>query len=119
MEGTSPIAADGGFGPMNYDEDEDGSEDDVTEAADDHLQGQSEAEEGFGDDFDDFEAGAGDEDFGDFDEGFEQSPEPQTVQESWEPPKTPAPIPESPFVSSYILAVHISLPNKPFISLPE
>ena len=104
---------------MNYDEDEDGSEDDVAKEADDPLEGQSEAEEGFGDDFDDFEAGAGDEDFGDFDEGFEQSPEPQTVQESREPPKTPAPIPESPFVSSYILTVHISLPTKPFNSLPK
>lgn len=39
--------------------------------------GDNESEEGFGDDFDDFEAGAVDEDFGDFDEGFEEPSSPQ------------------------------------------
>ena len=58
--GASPIAADGGFGPMNNEDSED-----------------DEIEEGSGDDFDDFEAGAVDEDFGDFGEGFQESLSPQ------------------------------------------
>lgn len=50
---------------------------------------------GFGDDFDDFEAGGEDEDFGDFDDGFEQpSAEPESPR-----PEVPD-IPKSPFVSS-------------------
>lgn len=72
IEGASPIAADGGFGPMDYEESEDGSiESKHDEAGSDTEAG---AGEGFGDDFDDFEAGAEIEDFGDFDEGFEQHP---------------------------------------------
>lgn len=39
-----------------------------------------------GDDFDDFEAGAEDEDFGDFDEGFEESSSPR--------PESPQPQPQ-------------------------
>ena len=102
LEGTSPIAADGGFGPMNYDEEEDDS-DEVTKqaktgAAEDE---ESESDEGFGDDFDDFEAGAGDDDFGDFDEGFQQPTESQTQRAEVEPSKPPAPIVESSFVSGY------------------
>lgn len=37
-----------------------------------HIDGESGAENEQGEDFDDFEAGAGDDDFGDFDDGFEQ-----------------------------------------------
>lgn len=106
VEGTSPIAADGGFGPMNYDEDDDGSEKDTKQAAQNPEQEESEADEGFDDDFDEFEAGAGDDDFGEFDEGFQHSPPPQIAQETRGPPEPPAPIPEYPFVSSYTLAIH-------------
>ena len=104
LEGTSPIAADGGFGPMSYDEDEDGSENDTNQV--EHtpmVEEESEFNEGFGDDFDDFEAGAGDDDFGDFDEGFQQPSEPQVESKDVELPRPPAPISESPFVSSYTL----------------
>lgn len=55
---------------------------------------------GFGDDFDDFEAGAADEDFGDFDEG--EAPEPESIE-----PAAPSiqsfPSTESPFVSGHPL----------------
>ena len=69
MKGASPIAADGGFGPMKseaIETESDQSEADADAIADDEF------EEGAGDDFDDFEAGAIDDDFGDFDEDFQQ-----------------------------------------------
>lgn len=70
VEGASPIAADGGFGPMYYVESEDESiESKHDEAGNDT---EADADEGFGDDFDEFEASAANDDFGDFDEGFEQ-----------------------------------------------
>ena len=37
-----------------------------------HTSGESDAEDDQGEDFDDFEAGAGDANFGDFDDGFQQ-----------------------------------------------
>ena len=89
LEGASPIAADGGFGPMAYD-DESKKDEENTD-----TRQESETEDGFGDDFDDFEAGAGDDDFGDFDEGFQQPVE----AEKSSPPKPPVTVPESPFVS--------------------
>lgn len=52
-------------------------------------------EDGFGDDFDDFEAGGEAEDFGDFDDAFEQpltEPEPPKLERS--------PNAETPYVSS-------------------
>jgi len=95
LEGASPIAADGGFGPMTYEDHEDET---AEEKQDTNTDEESENDDGFGDDFDEFEAGAGDDDFGDFDEGFEQPHEPpETI-----PPKPSAPAPESPFVSSII-----------------
>lgn len=67
-----------------------------------------------GNDFDDFEAGGEDEDFGDFDDGFEEplaAPEP-------EPDKREVPvISKSPFVSSneYEVSCHwMSLSLSPF-----
>ncbi|KAL8797017.1 MAG: hypothetical protein Q9195_000788 [Heterodermia aff. obscurata] len=100
LEGTSPIAADGGFGPMSYDEDEDGSEKDMNqvevEQTNTHEE-ESEFDEGFGDDFDDFEAGAGDDDFGDFDEGFQQASELQVEPKEVEQRRPSVPTPESPF----------------------
>jgi len=100
MKGASPIAADGGFGPMTY---EDHGDETAEEQHDTSTDEAPEDNDGFGDDFDDFEAGAGDDDFGDFDAGFEQTPEPS------EPiaPKSSAPAPESPFVSSIIHAIYI------------
>lgn len=70
--GVSPIAADGGFGPMNNQDSEDESHEPNTSTNED-----DEIKEGFGDDFDDFEAGAVDEDFGDFGEGFQEDPSSQ------------------------------------------
>ena len=100
LEGASPIAADGGFGPMNYDDSEDesaqsdtGEDPDTVEVGD---------EEGFGEDFDNFEAGGEDEDFGDFDEGFEQASVPEEPPGRSEPPSPPVqtlPPSISPFVS--------------------
>lgn len=88
LEGASPIAADGGFGPMTYENHGDEIAEEKQEMdTDDEA---PEEDDGFGDDFDDFEAGAGDDDFGDFDAAFEQ------------PPQPPAPAPESPFVSSSV-----------------
>lgn len=104
LEGTSPIAADGGFGPMSYEEDEDGSEKDKNQVEyTNEPDEEPELIEGFGDDFEDFEAGAGDDDFGDFDEGFQQPSEPQIEPKDVEQPRPPAPAPESPFVSSCTL----------------
>ena len=74
-ERTSPIAADGGFGPMSYDEDEANSDDidDTYESKQERgpLEEYDENEaEGYGgasgEDFDDFEEGAASDEFGDF-----------------------------------------------------
>lgn len=63
-------------------------------------------DDGFGDDFDDFEAGAEAEDFGDFDEGFEQpSADPDAL-----PKPEPPPFSKAAFVSNskYQLNFHQS-----------
>ncbi|MCJ1438505.1 hypothetical protein MMC27_007895 [Xylographa pallens] len=77
--GTSPIAADGGFGPMDYEDDEDDNDDSEvgrgfngqTEVlnldADNHTSSPEDNEGSIGDEFDDFEEGAAVDDFGDFD----------------------------------------------------
>ncbi len=88
---------------MPDDEDATGSSDSQEEP-----QGNADAlDDGFGDDFDDFEAGAEAEDFGDFDEGFEQpSADPDA------PPKTESlPFSKAPFVSNskYQLSFHQTL----------
>lgn len=106
LEGASPIAADGGFGPMTYDEEDDSPEEE--DEGDTHEEPE-EDDDGFGDDFDDFEAGAGDDDFGDFDDGFEQPAQPDETQQPVAP-KHSLPVPESPFVSSITYTkVHDSL----------
>ena len=95
---------------MSYDEDQDGFDEAPKEEATDLEQYEgSDKDGGFGDDFDEFEAGAGDDDFGDFDEGFQQASDIRSEQKAPEPP---APVPESPFVSSYTLAI-----SKPHILL--
>lgn len=64
-------------------------------------------DEGFGDDFDDFEEGGGedddDDDFGDFDDGdFEEpEPEPEPVAAPAQPRPAPPPAPSLPFVRIY------------------
>lgn len=69
LEGASPIAADGGFGPMDDEESEDDSEESTSNEIEENA--HLEPDENVGEDFDDFEAGAEDADFGDFDEGFQ------------------------------------------------
>ena len=110
---ASPIAADGGFGPMSYDKSEDES---VESKQDDAGNGtEADAGEGFGDDFDDFEAGAENEDFGDFDEGFEQPP---VLDEEPAETDTPAPSgqslppPTSHFVSKTHLTIKLVVANR-------
>ena len=63
------IAVDGGFGPMRDEMAEIGSIDTDENL---HTFGESEAEDDQGEDFDDFEAGAADADFGEFDDEFQQ-----------------------------------------------
>lgn len=115
---SSPIAADGGFGPMEYDEDDDEEENDDDDDEDDEdgnnqeepkkivmdsgnagEDGSDDEESGFGDDFDDFEEGAETADFGDFNDSY---PDPAAVEEDEEQLDSDQPIPslESPFVSS-------------------
>ena len=105
---ASPIAADGGFGPMNYEE----SEDESVESKHDEAGNGTDAnpDESFGDDFDDFEAGAENEDFGEFDEGFEQTPivdeapaevDPATHSGQSLPPLT------TPFVSAVLFSIRL------------
>ena len=104
VAGVSPIAADGGFGPMDDEESE--AEEEHFQIDNNHNDTQdntsSPAAEGFGDDFDDFEAGAENEDFGDFDNGFQQPVESDEELEETESPARPIQsIPQftSPFVS--------------------
>ena len=97
-KGTSPIAPDGGFGPMHYSEDDDeddedeDDEDQIKEEEEEHNQDEHEVEDrnsvgenedeedgGFGDDFDDFEEGAQAEDFEDFEDEFQQPGKPEQI----------------------------------------
>ena len=99
VEGVSPIAADGGFGPMDIDEDERG----ITGSDGGDL-GEvtgADADEGFGEDFDEFEAGAADDDFGDFDEGFEQPSIPDENLGQAQSPIPPVHSPQ-PLMSPYV-----------------
>ena len=73
MGRSSPIAADGGFGPMDADDLEDATTESEHTADQNDDNPPAEVEEGFGDDFDDFEAGAENGDFGDFDEAMPHS----------------------------------------------
>lgn len=108
IEGASPIAADGGFGPMDYEE----SEDEIVESKHDEASNDTEVDtgEGFGDDFDDFEAGAESEDFGDFDEGFEQTPvsdEEPAEADPLPPSNQSLPPSKYPFVSETSLTIRL------------
>lgn len=61
VSGSPAIADDGGFGPMHY------------EVPTTYQAQEEDDDGGFGDDFDDFEQGEGDEDFGGFDEGIQKT----------------------------------------------
>ena len=100
VDGASPIAADGGFGPMSYDDSE--GESVVSDEGDAADTVEVDDDEDFGEDFDNFEAGAEDEDFGDFDEGFQQAsiPEEQPDEiEPYTPPVQTLPPSLTPYVS--------------------
>lgn len=106
VEGASPIAADGGFGPMYYEESEDESVESKHREAGSET--EPEADEDFGDDFDDFKAGAENEDFGDFDEGFEQPSISDEESADTDPPAPPVqslPLWTSPFVSKILVTI--------------
>ena len=80
---------------MDYEKSDDSN---AETSNDGHTSGEEKIEEGFGDDFDDFEAGAEGEDFGEFDDGF-QEPEESPVEA--EKQVQPDPSSLSPFVSSF------------------
>lgn len=79
---------------MSSDNEDDGTDDGDASAAD-VTEGDDVAEDddGFGDDFDDFEEGGDGDDFGDFDDGFQQGEEdPETTfDKAPEQPPMPAP----------------------------
>lgn len=109
---ASPIAADGGFGPMKNEAESDQSETDADAIADDEF------EEGAGDDFDDFEAGAIDEDFGDFDEDFQQPPSPTNSDPEQASSDTAHVSYKSPFVSRFttkLMLMYHLMPSLPFV----
>ena len=79
--------------------DYEGSDDSNTETADARPDAtDEEAEEGFGDEFDDFEAGTEGDDFGEFDGGFQEQEE--SLEEA-EKTVQPDPLSISPFVSRF------------------
>lgn len=108
VEDASPIAADGGFGPMDYE----ASEDESVESKHDETGNDTDADagDGFGDDFDDFEAGSENEEFGDFDEGFEQPPRLDVAPAETDPAaQSGQSLPPStcPFVSMALLGIKL------------
>lgn len=91
----SPIAADGGFGQMESDDSEERENSTPSDPKSEEVHNEfTDNDKGFGDDFDDFEVGAADEDFGDFDEGEEPEPVVAAAPSIQSLPPT-----ESPFVS--------------------
>ena len=104
VEDASPIAADGGFGPMPEDESVESKHNALGNDTDVNV------DEGFGDDFDDFEPGSENEDFGDFDEGFEQPPTVDEAPAETDPPPNigqSLPPLTSPFVSEAPLTMRL------------
>lgn len=103
--GASPIAADGGFGPMDYEVFEDEVGGDQGGGTDKDV--NTDRNEGFGEEFDDFEAGTEGEEFGDFDEGFQQSavPDEQPAEiEAHEPSVHTLTLSTSSFVSKIMMS---------------
>ena len=114
--GTSPIAADGGFGPMDYEDNEEDDNDDnevgrglkgktevLNPDADPHASSPEGNEGSMGDEFDDFEEGAAVNDFGDFDNGSQPLHNIEHIEPASS--KQISHIPLNPFVSS-ITSVH-------------
>lgn len=114
--GASPIAADGGFGPLKGE---------AIEAESDHSGADADAivddefEEGVGDDFDAFEAGAIDDDFGDFDEEFQQLPSPTNPDPERASSDAAHVSYTSPFVSRFIIKFMLMYHLMPSLSLFE
>lgn len=99
---ASPIAADGGFGPMGSDDSEREQTDGEIESVNEGLKNRDDGEDDFGDDFDDFEAGAEDADFGEFNDTTQQAPIPSPIpsrRDADAPPIQPLPAQDIPFVS--------------------
>ena len=109
--GTSPIAADGGFGPMDYEDEEEDNNDDnevgrefdgemevLNPDADHHASSPEVNEESIGDEFDDFEEGAAADDFGDFDNGSQPLRNVEDVESASS--KQTSYVPLNPFVSN-------------------
>ena len=97
-DSTSPIAADGGFGPMEDDQPEDEDNDTIDE--DDHPKPAIDTNEEVGEEFDDFEAGDEVDDFGEFDDGFQESSTIESDSKE-EKPSTP-PVQSLSQVSPYV-----------------
>jgi hypothetical protein len=80
--------------PVSSDSEDDDADDQDASAADaTEGDGAAEEDDGFGDDFDDFEEGGDGDDFGDFDDGFQQGEDdPETTfDKAPEQPSMPAP----------------------------
>jgi Domain of unknown function (DUF5102) len=79
----------------------------VDEALEQPSDDEAEVEEGFGDDFDDFEEGQEGDDFGEFDDGFQhQQEEPISVPEAQPQPPPPVSVPQPSFVSDHSPIAH-------------
>ena len=105
IEGASPIAADGGFGPMDHEDSADESADSDVEKAKDEA--DPNPNEGAREDFDDFEAGGENEDFGDFDDGFQEPSISEEEPAGSEPLPSSLSLPPSasPFVSKIVIQI--------------
>ena len=110
LGGFSPIAADGGFGPMGSDSEGEAE----TDAGESQFGEDSENKDGmddFGDDFDDFEAGVDNDEFGEFDDMPEKPSMTKTASPELEHQlrsAQPIPLPDIPFVSACILKMTFS-----------
>lgn len=114
--GASLIAADGGFGPLKGEAIEAESDDsgaDANAIADDGF------EKGVRDDFDDFEAGDTDDDFGDFDEEFQQPPSPTNPNPERASSDAVHVSYTSPFVSRFIIKLTLTYHLMPSLPLFE
>lgn len=129
VSGRSPIAADGGFGSMDFEGVSDDDSDDSEPGYRDKIsieKAEAESQEatnddtdddddGFGDDFDDFEEGEKGDDFDNFDDGFDDGfQEPEEVSEPIPPPKSTISSISPPFVSRDSILHMNTLPNPPY-----
>ncbi|OAG05902.1 uncharacterized protein CC84DRAFT_1119428 [Paraphaeosphaeria sporulosa] len=106
--------------PMSSGSEDDDNADDRDASAADVTDGASENDDdGFGDDFDDFEEGGEGDDFGDFDDGFQQGEEDAetTFDKAPEQPSIPAPSMGPPVLDFEDLATleEIAIATQPYI----